>query len=83
MKTLEGNKLAEMFNLETLRDEIKNCPNDEVIIILPHYSINKPKYEDCEAEGWDFDDLGDYLECMLSVTEYDDLVADPHSLLSM
>ena len=86
MKTLENNKLAELFNLDVIKDEIKNCPKDEIIILLPHYSINKPEYSDEEYtncfDSEDFDDLGDYLGCMLTVTDYDDLVADPHSLLS-
>ncbi len=80
----EVNKLAAMFNLTIVRDLIKNCPKDETVILLSHYSINKPKYSDndYESEFWDFDELSDYLNCSLIVSDYDDLCADPHGIYS-
>ena len=38
------NLLAAMFNIDECKKAIENCPKDEVIILLGHYSINKPKY---------------------------------------
>jgi hypothetical protein len=86
-KDLKNNKLAKMFNLSECKKAIKNCPKDETVILLPNYSINKPKYSDEEyfngAEDWDFYELEQYLNCSLLVSDYDDLICDPHSLYSM
>lgn len=83
----EDNKLAQMFNLDICRNLIKHCPKDETIILLPHYSINRPQYTEEEfindSEQWDFYELEQYLNCPLIVSDYDDLCADPHNLLSL
>lgn len=79
------NKIAAMFNIAEVKKAIANCPNDEVVILCGHWSINKPKYddsEDFEAETWDFDDFEDTLDTTLYVSDYDDLVADPHGIMS-
>jgi hypothetical protein len=76
------NKLIQMFNIDEVLNQIKNCPKDEVLILLPHYSINKPSYTDVEVEDWDFYELEQKLNCSLSVTDYDDLVADVHGILN-
>ena len=85
MKTLENNKLAEMFNLDAVKKMIKDCPKDEIVILLSYYSINKPEYNDEEQnEGAEFDDmndLGDYLNTFLQVNDYDDLVCDPYGII--
>lgn len=73
------NKLAEMFNLDVCRQMIKDCPNDETVILLPHYSINRPKYDD-DGEYWDFIELENYFGCPLIVSDYDDLIADPYGI---
>jgi hypothetical protein len=81
---LKNNKLAQMFNLSIVKKEIKNCAKDETVILLPHYSINRPKYDDqeCEvqSEYWDYTELEQYLNCSLIVSDYDDLIADPHGI---
>jgi hypothetical protein len=86
-KDLKNNKLAQMFNLSIVKKEIKNCPKDETIILLPHYSINKPKYNDEEnlnqSDYWDFCDLEQYLNCSLLVSDYDDLIADPQGIYNL
>lgn len=85
MKTLENNKLAAIFDLESARKTISVCPKDEIVILLPHYSINKPEYSEEERiNGTEFDDmdeLGDYLNVFLQVNDYDDLICDPHGIL--
>jgi hypothetical protein len=78
-KELKNNKLAQLFNLPECKRLIKNCAKDETVILLPHYSINRPKYND-ESEFFDFDELQDYLNCSLIVSDYDDLIADPHGI---
>jgi hypothetical protein len=82
---LANNKLAQMFNLPELKKQIDECPKDEVGILLPHYSINKPKYTQEEwengADNDDFLELGDYLGSYLAVSDFDDLVCDPHGIL--
>ena len=86
MKTnnLKANKLAQLFNLVECKKAIKNCPKDETVILLPHYSINRPKYSDEEnidqSEYWDYTELEQYLNCSLIVSDYDDLIADPHGI---
>jgi len=47
-KDLKNNKLAQLFNLSECKRLIKNCAKDETVILLPHYSINRPKYSDEE-----------------------------------
>lgn len=85
-KSLANNKLAEMFNLPEVKKEIERCPKDEVVILMPHYSINKPKYTDKEYENqadfYDFEELGDYLGCSLMVNDFDDLICDPHGIIN-
>ncbi len=77
------NKLMEMFDTDEVLNQIKNCPKDEVVILLPHYSINKYNYlNNSEDEDWDFFEMEEKLNCPLSVTDYDDLVADPHGILN-
>jgi hypothetical protein len=77
------NQLINMFDIDSILNQIKNCPKDEVVILLPHYSINKCNYlNDSEDEDWDFFELEEILNCTISVTDYDDLVADPHGILN-
>ena len=82
---LENNRLAQMFDLEAVKKAIKDCPKDEIVILMPHYNINKPEYskEEC-ADQYDIEDmldLGDYLGVFLQVSDYDDLICDPHGLM--
>jgi len=81
---LANNKLAQMFNLAEVKRRIDECPKNEIVILMPHYSINKPKYTEKEsvngAEFWDFDELGEYLDAFLIVSDFDDLIADPHGI---
>ncbi len=78
------NKIEEMFDLDKVKVQIKNCPEGEVIILCGHWSINGPKYQDDdqdpEAEYWDFQEFEDKLETTLMVSDYDDLIADPHGI---
>jgi len=83
-KDLKNNKLAQLFNLSECKRLIKNCAKDETVILLPHYSINRPKYSDEEnlnqSDYWDFCELEQYFNCSLIVSDYDDLIADPHGI---
>lgn len=77
------NKITAMFDLEHIKSEIAECPNDEIIILCPHWSINKPKYEgeDPEAADWDLEDFEELLGVPVMVNQYDDLIADPHFIM--
>ena len=83
---IENNKLANMLSLDLCRKYIADCPKDETVILIPHYSINKPDYNSIERdedrENEEFFELGEYLNCSLCVSDYDDLIADPHGLYS-
>lgn len=76
----ERNKVAQMFNLETLRQAIANCPKEEVVILCGHWSINHPS-QDLEDEMDNLFELENELNCSIQVTDYDDLVADIHGIL--
>ena len=71
-----------MLNIEDIKKMAENCPNDEIVIICSHWSINKPKYsdDDAENEDWDMDELSEVLENELFVNDYDDLCIDPHGI---
>jgi len=73
------NKLADLLNLDVCRQLIKDCPENETVILIPHYSINRPDYDD-NGEYWDFIELENYLESSLYVSDYDDLIADPYGI---
>lgn len=74
------NKLANMFNLDYCRQMVANCPKDETVILLPHYSINRPDYDD-NGEYWDMIELENYFGCAIMVSDYDDLILDPHGIM--
>jgi hypothetical protein len=78
------NKLMAMFDIEKCKRMIKDCPTDEIVILCPHWSINKPDYSNEEEsnEDWDLDELSDELGEFLMVNDYDDLIADPRGLMS-
>lgn len=85
MKQETTNKILAMFDVDKVKKMIADCPKDEIVILCPHWSINKPKYdesEDPEAEDWDFQEFEDEIGQMLSVNDYDDLIADPNGIMS-
>lgn len=75
-----SNKIIAIFNMEAVKELIETCAPTDVVILCPHWSINGPKYDDCEFETWDFDELEEILGCSIYVTDYDDLIADPHGI---
>jgi hypothetical protein len=80
------NRFFELFDIEAVKKQIANCPENEVVILLPHYSINAPQSksdsdEDGDAYYWEWEEFEQKIGCTLSVTDYDDLVADPHGVL--
>lgn len=81
---LANNRLAQMFNLPEVKRRIDECPKDEVVILLPHYSINKPKYTEEEyinqADQYDWEALEEYLDAFMIVSDFDDLIVDPHGI---
>jgi hypothetical protein len=77
------NLIKAMFNIDVVKANIAKCPKDEIVILCPHWSINKPKYDeiaDPETEDWDFSDFEKELDTSLYVNDYDDLIADPHGI---
>jgi hypothetical protein len=76
------NKLMTMFDLDQVRKSIRECPKDEVVILLGNWSINKPKYSEeeleLEEEYFDAEEFQDEIGCRLIWSDYDDLIVDPH-----
>lgn len=80
------NLIANMFDIKQVKQNIKKCPKDQVVILCAHWSINKPKYEgdiDPEQEDWDFTDFEQELGTTLMVNDFDDLIADVHGIMSL
>lgn len=44
------NLIANMFDIKKVKELIKKCPKDEVVILCPHWSINGPKYSEDNYE---------------------------------
>jgi hypothetical protein len=77
-----SNKLTKILDIEVIRQMIANCPQDEVVIVCPHYSINiASEYEDCEELQWDLNELENDLDCVFEVNDYDDLIIDVHGII--
>lgn len=84
VKEYTPNLIANMFDLKIVKEHIKKCPKNEVIILCGNWSINKPKYSDenTDQEDWDWNEFEDQLGHTLQVNDYDDLVVDVHGILS-
>ena len=78
------NKMIAMFNMDKVKEQIAACPPDEIVILCGHWSINGPKYdgpdEDPEQSSWDWDEFEEQLGATIMVSDYDDLIADPHGI---
>jgi len=75
--------ITDVLDVEEAKKAIAACPEGETCILIPHYSINvQSKYEDGEELQNDLDELEEQLGLPLIVNDYDDLVADPHGVLS-
>jgi hypothetical protein len=76
------NLILAMFDLDTIKLLIAKCPSDQVVILCPHWSINKPNYDRCDPdhEHWDFLEMEDKIGYSLLVSDYDDLIIDVHNL---
>lgn len=80
---LSNNLIAQMFDLPKVKERIASCAENEVVILCPNWSINEPKYPDTadiEQRDWDFSELETYLGTPLYVSDYNDLIADPHGV---
>lgn len=79
------NKLREMLDIPKVKEMIANCPENETVILIPHYSINKPAYDgfeqSIESDMFDVEEVEQELGHPLIITDYDDLVVDPHGVL--
>jgi hypothetical protein len=79
------NKLMELFNMDKVKQMIKDCPKDEIVILLPYYSINKPGYTETEFlnshDQDDWDELEQEIGCSLQINDYDDLICDVHGII--
>lgn len=84
--TTTENKMIAMFNMAEVKKEIRKCPKDEIVILCGNWSINKPRYTEAEyeqeMEQGDWDEMEDILGESLMVNDYDDLICDPHGLMS-
>lgn len=80
-----SNLIVAMFDINKIKGQIANCPKNEVTILCPNWPINKPTYPediDPETENWDFEEFEQILGVSLYVTDYNDLIADPHGIYS-
>lgn len=77
------NLVMSMLNMDKVKELIKKCPSDETVILCPHWSINKPDYpetSDILSETGDLIQLENILSVRILITDYNDLVADPHGI---
>jgi Mg/Co/Ni transporter MgtE len=79
------NRLMEMLNMEKIKKWAEECPQDDTVILISHWSINRPAYTEQEAlDGLpeqDQEEVEEELGYPLFVTQFDDLVMDPHGRL--
>jgi len=81
--TQTKNKVLAMFNLNEVKKAIANCPNNEIVILCGHWSINQPKYsinEDPESIEWDLQEFEDIIGHPVMVSDYDDLIVDVYGI---
>ena len=75
-------RLFEVIDVPKCKELIAKCPLDEVVILVPHFSINvQSHYEDGEQLQWDLDELESYIGHTVEVNDYDDLICDPHGII--
>lgn len=75
------NRFLELLDIEKCKQLISECPEDEIVILCPHYSINIASfYEDGEQLQWDFDDFDEAIGEQCYVNDYDDLCCNPHGI---
>ena len=77
------NRFFELIDVAKVKQMIKECPTDEVVIICPHYSINiQSEYKNCGPEqiDWDWNNFEKAIDTEIMVNDYDDLVCDPHGI---
>ena len=78
-----ANLIAEMFDLEKVKQIIEDCPQDEVVILCGNWSVNKPNgYDDFEDYDWDWSEFEDMIGHSMMVNDYDDLIVDPHGIMN-
>lgn len=71
------NKLVEILDFSKCKQLVDNAKNNDesCVILCPHYSINiAMKYEDGEQLSYDLDELSEYIDAFVEVSDYDDLV---------
>ena len=77
-------RLLEMLDIEKCKKMIQACPENEVVILLSNWSIICPKYSPEEyAEGiddLDWEEVEKALDCVLQVSQFDDLIVDPKGI---
>lgn len=79
----ESFSIFDILDMEGSKKVIEECPEGETVILIPHYSINvQSKYEDGEELQDDLDAVEAQLGTSVMVNDYDDLIADPHGVLS-
>lgn len=78
------NLIADMFDLDKIKGRIANCHKDEVVILCPDWPVNKPSYPEGEPERehFDLEEFEQILGVSLYVTDYYDLIADPHGIIN-
>ena len=79
------NLFFELLDVEKCKQAIRETPEDEICILLGHYSINvqmeyNQKCDDPEQIDWDWNDFEEAIGEMMYVNDYDDLCVNPHGL---
>lgn len=72
-------RLRSILDFDVCKQLVKEAidKKESCVILCPHYSINvQSKYEDGEQLQWDLDELQDYIEVAIQVSDYDDLIVD-------
>ena len=79
----KSNAIIDMFDIVKCKMIIASCPPDEIAILAPHWSINRPRYpddSDPEQGDWDMEEFEELIGHTIIVTDYDDLAVDPHGI---
>lgn len=81
------NLFFELLDVDLCKKLILETPEDEICILLPHYSINiQMRYnrfcKDPEQISFDWDEFEEAIGESMYVSDFDDLCVDPHNLVN-
>lgn len=75
------NLFFDLLDVDACKKAIAETLEDEICILMGHYSINiQSRYDDIEACQCDWDDFEEAIGESMYVNDYDDLCVNPHGL---